>query len=278
MKLRKPLPPNRTLEQLWNHYLVEKAIAERLKAAGPEGRRSIYATMYDELFDHVPDHPRLTQRIDEKLSRQANAAKLTLLAGYLKRSSVVIEFAPGDCKFAMEMAKHVAHVYAIDISDQRVAGDVMPANCELIVYDGCDVNHIKPGSIDVVFSYNLIEHLFEDDTRRHFDLVLRLLKSSGMYVFKTPHAFVGPTDVSGYFADEPEGFHLKEWTFGELRHLLLELGYGQLRAYRQVKSVSVRVPWCWYDAWEYLLRVMPRSYSRRLTPYVVPEIYIVAVK
>lgn len=62
MKLKHPPPPGRTEEQLRNHYLVEKSIAERLKRANREERKRIYREMYDELFRKVPDHPRLTRR------------------------------------------------------------------------------------------------------------------------------------------------------------------------------------------------------------------------
>src|SRR6266540_1639280 len=117
MKLRKPLPPNRSFEQVRNHYLVEKAIAERLKKASCEERKLIYATMYDDLFNQVPDHPRLTQRNNSRLTRTANKSKLELVSEFLNKSSVFVEFAPGDCRFAMEVTKYVKNVYAIDISD-----------------------------------------------------------------------------------------------------------------------------------------------------------------
>ena len=50
MKLKRPLPLNRSFSQVRNHYLVEKAIAKRLKQASREERKLIYATMYDDLF------------------------------------------------------------------------------------------------------------------------------------------------------------------------------------------------------------------------------------
>ena len=33
MKIRKPLPSNRSYDQVLNHYLIEKALATKLKAA-----------------------------------------------------------------------------------------------------------------------------------------------------------------------------------------------------------------------------------------------------
>ena len=39
MELKLPLPPNRTYEQIRNHYEVEKAIVERLKSANREEQK-----------------------------------------------------------------------------------------------------------------------------------------------------------------------------------------------------------------------------------------------
>src|SRR5690606_1168344 len=49
-----PIPAERTLESVWHHFEVEHGIAARLMAADREGRKRIYATMYDELFAQVP--------------------------------------------------------------------------------------------------------------------------------------------------------------------------------------------------------------------------------
>ena len=47
MKLLKPLPPNRSYDQIMNHYLVEKSIADRLKNSTREERKLILAMMCD---------------------------------------------------------------------------------------------------------------------------------------------------------------------------------------------------------------------------------------
>jgi len=119
MKLKKKLPKDRTFEQIRNHYEVEKAIATRLKKATREERRIIYRTMYDELFRQVPDHPRLKQREDPELTALANQNKLRLIQRFINESTVLVEFAPGDCRFAMSLCDRVKRVYAVDISDQK---------------------------------------------------------------------------------------------------------------------------------------------------------------
>src|SRR5215204_1753951 len=160
MKQLKPLPPNRTFEQVLNHYLVEKAIAERLTNASREERKHIYATMYDELCRQVPDHPRLTRRTDERLTRIANQEKMALVREFLKPASIFVEFAPGDCRFSLEVARYVKTVYAIDISDQRGHSQATPDNFSLIIYDGYQLDQIPGNSVDLVFSDQFLEHLY----------------------------------------------------------------------------------------------------------------------
>jgi 2-polyprenyl-3-methyl-5-hydroxy-6-metoxy-1,4-benzoquinol methylase len=215
MDLRLKLPEGRTYQQVKNHYLVEKSIADRLKAASREERKLIYSGMYDELFQKVPDHPRLTVRSSEQLTRSENKNKLKLIKKLLNPDTVFLEFAPGDCRFAFETAKYVRKVYGVDISDQIGEVDKLPENFNLIIYDGYQLDGIEANSIDLIFSDQFIEHLHPDDTFLHFELAFSLLKPGGKYIFRTPHAFSGPYDVSMYFSDIPQGFHLKEWTYSE---------------------------------------------------------------
>lgn len=278
MKLRKPLPPNRSLEQVKNHYLVEKAIAERLKGASREERKIIYATMYDELFRQVPDHPRLTRRADEKRTRRTNETKLALVGEFLSPGGVFVEFAPGDCAFALEVAKFVKTVYAVDISDQRDDRSGPPADFTLILYDGYNLEGIADGSVDVIFSDQLIEHLHPEDTRLHFQLAYRLLKPGGKYVFRTPHALTGPHDVSRYFSDAPQGFHLKEWTFLECGRLLREVNFSQLYAFRLAGGGKRRLPFLYFVGCEKTLELLPRPYRHALARHLVPSVCIAAIK
>lgn len=278
MRLLKSPPPNRTFEQLKNHYLVEKAIAERLKSASREERKLIYATMYDDLFRQVPDHPRLTRRNDEKLTRLANKERLALVRDFLNPSSVFAEFAPGDCTFAMEAAKYVKTAYGMDISDQRGQNYKSAANFELIIYDGYHLEGIESSSVDILFSDQLIEHIHPEDTKLHFELAYRILKPGGKYVFRTPHAFTGPYDVSQYFSDDPQGFHLKEWTFIEFKQLFKDVHFSQFYPVRSVKGIRLKLPYLYVEACEHALKLLPRSYMRVLAKYLIPSICIVVIK
>lgn len=278
MKLTKPLPPNRSFEQVLNHYLVEKSIAENLKKSNRAERRHIQATMYDELFSKVPDHPRLIRRQSVELTSTAKKNKFSHIRGDLNESSVFVEFAPGDCKFAFEVAKRVKCAFGVDISDQRSHEDIPPDNFRLIVYDGYNLNEIGDNSIDVVFSDQLIEHFHPEDTKLHFQLVHRILKIGGKYIFNTPHRFTGPHDISKHFSYEAEGFHLKEWTYTELNEIVMDLGYSEFHTYWSGKGVDIRVPYFCHAACESVLGSIPKKYLRTLVGLFLPTLCGVAVK
>jgi SAM-dependent methyltransferase len=278
LQLKHPLPPDRTLEQVWNHYQVEAALAQRLKAADRDGRRRIFETMYDELFAAVPDHPRLTQRAGKELTAEANRAKMNLLRRWIDKTSLVVEFAPGDCEFAAAIAPHVRRVIGVDISDQRPAARQWPDNFEFVVYDGFALPEIPPASVDVIFSHQFIEHLHPEDTISHLRLAHSILKPGGCYVIHTPHAASGPWDVSRYFCDNPEGFHLKEWTYGELRRCLRDIGFSRVEAVVAKRGLNFNMPYIYFTATEAMLRSVGRTTARRIAHRLIPDLMCVASK
>jgi len=278
MILKDKLPDNRNYEQIRNHYLVEKSIAQRLKSANKEGRMDIYSTMYQELFEKVPDHPRLTRKNPEDLSKRARKFKYSVVKRMLKKSSVVVEFAPGNCRFSFEISRFVRHVYGVDISDQRRNSDINPSNFTLIIYNGFDLSEIEDNSIDIVFSDQLIEHIHPEDVECHFQLVKRILKPGGKYIFRTPHSLTGPHDMSRYFSDEPECFHLKEWKYQEIKKLVKAIRYSKFYTYWSAKGVTVRVPYIYFMVCESMFRFLPRRKFRNVINVFIPTLCGVAEK
>lgn len=269
------LPPGRSLASVRNHYEVERAIAARLLAAPREERSALYRTMYDELFARVPDHPRLLRREDAARTELHNRSKLALLRGSLAPGLRVAEFAPGDCRFCLELCERVATVTGIDISDQRGGWDTEPENFRLVIYDGYELP-LGDACQDLVFSDQLVEHLHPDDTALHFQLVQRILAPGGVYFFRTPHALCGPHDVSRFFSDTPEGFHLREWTYGEIEPLLRDAGFLELRAFWNAKGARLALPWRLAVAIERGVGRLPRGLRRRVARALLPNLTVAA--
>lgn len=278
LRLRQPLPGSRSYAQILHHYQVEKALADQLKATDRAGRVRIYQTMYDILFREVPDHPRLSRRHDEHASEHANRGKLALLRPVLAPDHIVLEFGSGDCAFMAMLSAQVRQTVAVDISDQRDRERCFPDNLRHVVYDGFDLDCIQPGSVDVAFSDQLIEHLHPEETAAHLRLVARLLKPGGCYVLNTPHPMNGPHDVSKYFSDVAQGFHLKEWTFTELAALLRDSGFSRIHARWTARRINFPLPMGLVRLMEAGLARLPSAWARCLSRYALPTVAIVAWK
>jgi SAM-dependent methyltransferase len=274
LPLKKSLPPGRSYDQVLNHYKIERNLANQLLASSREQRSEVFGRMYDELFDKVPDHPRLTRRGNGEMTSRANRSKWSFIQRHVKPSSRVLEFGAGDCLFSIEMTRRARKVYAADISAQHDEGVEFPKNFELVIYDGYVLNTIEDGSVDVAFSDQLLEHLHPDDTPEHLALALTKLAPGGVYVLRTPHRFNGPHDVSQYFSDTPDGFHLKEWTFRELNVLATEIGYSQVRCYWAVKGFNVRLPYMFYAIMEPALEVLPQKLQRTISKIPLPTLCV----
>ena len=225
----------RSLEQLRRHYEVERELARRLLNSTREQRTELFKTLYVELFARVPDHPRLVRRDTAEVNRQAVASRMALLRGHLAGVESFLEFAPGDCTLSFAVCGQVKSVCGVDISDQTGGMHNVPENFRLIVYDGYRLE-LPDNSVDLAFSCQFLEHLHPDDVEPHFEIIKRVLKPGGAYIFSTPHRFSGPHDISAHFSDTPEGFHFKEWTYREMYGLVRRLGFAEGYTYRFGKA------------------------------------------
>jgi SAM-dependent methyltransferase len=256
---------------------VERELAGRLRHSTRAERTALYQSLYPELFARVPDHPRLTRREDPERTRRAVEARLALLRPFLERTHTFLEIAPGDCALAFAMCRHAREVIAVDISDQTAPAAQRPANFRLLVYDGYHLD-LPPSSVDLAFSYQFLEHLHPEDVPLHLQLIHRLLRPGGVYVLATPHRFSGPHDISAYFSDTPEGFHLREWTYTELRAALLQHGFARVCPYR---AGRLRLHPLWdalERALERLWSPVPRPWQRRLSRRLFQSVTLAAWK
>lgn len=267
---------SRTPERLRHHFEVERELAARLRASTREERPALFKALYDELFERVPDHPRLTRRDSAEASRRKAEGQMRLLGSFLRGDTTLVEFAPGDCRLAYLAAAAVKRVIGVDISDQRSEADraAAPANFELCVYDGYNLG-LPDAMADVVFSFQFLEHLHPDDVAPHFEMVRRLLKPGGWYVFDTPHRLSGPHDVSRHFGDELVCFHFQEWTFREMIALLGRFGFDPVRPVKKARCLG-GVASAALLALESVLGWLPRGIARKLAARLFSTVSVAA--
>jgi SAM-dependent methyltransferase len=174
-----------------------------------------------------------------------------------------LEIGPGDCAVALEVAKHVAFVYAVDVSEYITKGIVFPVNFQLVMSDGSSIP-VPAGSVHLAYSNQVMEHLHPDDALEQLRNVFQGLAPGGRYICVTPNRLCGPMDISRYFDSVPTGFHLKEYSIGELRRLFQAAGFRSVRQYAALRGVQVEVPTFPYLALEALLNPLPFELRRRI--------------
>jgi SAM-dependent methyltransferase len=225
----------RTLERVRFHFEVERELADRLRHGTRAERATLYSAVYDELFRRVPDHPQLTRRRDAEALRAKVDPQVQMLRRYLTPETVYLELGAGDCAVSVAVAPLVRKVYAVDVSAEIARVDNPPANFQLVISDGTNIP-VPGGTVDVVYSNQLMEHLHPEDALEQLRAVHTCLAPGGRYICVTPNRLSGPHDISKYFEESARGFHLKEYTAGELARIFREAGFSRVQALHGAKG------------------------------------------
>jgi SAM-dependent methyltransferase len=270
----------RTPAQLREHYDIERELADRLRSATKEERRTLYNVVYDERLQRIPHHPMLTRPRDPTARNSAVMRQMRLLSPFIRADTVFLEVGPGDCTLAMEVAKRTKKVYAVDVSDEGLVRDVVrPENIELSLSDGISVP-VLPNSIDVAYSNQVMEHLHPEDAQEQLCNIYNTLVPGGLYICRTPNRLSGPWDISRYFDTVATGLHLKEYTITELAETLRLVGFSRVNAYIITPTgavVSPTLPVFPFTWAELILENTPHFYRRKIANLLRP-ILIVAIK
>jgi SAM-dependent methyltransferase len=263
----KPEPPastdGRSAERLRAHYLVERELSDRLRAAAAPERATLYTEVYDELYARVPDHPQLTAKVDPARRMREVATTARMLERFTGPGATVMEIGAGDCALARRLAERAGKVIAVDVSSTVTDGPEHPANLELRLIDGCSIP-ADPASVDLAFSDQLLEHLHPEDAARQARDIARALRSGGAYVCVTPSRLTGPHDISQLYDDTPRGFHLREYSTGDVAALLHQAGFARVRLLLVARGRAWAVPAGPMIALERLLDALPGRSGGRL--------------
>jgi SAM-dependent methyltransferase len=248
----------RTPEELYEHYLIERDLAGQLRNSTRDQRRTLYSAVYNDLFRRLPNHPQLTRVTSPETMQKIIGGKIRLLSGFLRPDSTFLEVGAGDCRLPIEVARKVKQVYAVDVSDEVNKGIKPPPNFELIVSNGTDIP-LPSDTVDVAFSYQLMEHVHPDDAVEQLRSIYRVLAPGGVYICVTPNRLCGPHDISMYFDREATGFHLKEYTISELTDLFRNTGFERAFAYAGGRGKFMQLPAAPIKALESTIAVLPWS-------------------
>jgi SAM-dependent methyltransferase len=124
---------------------------------------------------------------------------------------------------------------------------------------------LPENTVDVAYSNQLMEHLHPDDALEQLRNLFHVLTPGGIYICITPNALTGPHDVSRYFDQVSTGFHLKEYTIGELKALFKEAGFSKVRAYIGARGFYLPFPVLPLVCCEKMLSLLTYAVRRPIT-------------
>jgi SAM-dependent methyltransferase len=253
----------RSAEQLQEHYLLERRLADRLRYAPAEERLALYGPVYDELFSNLPHHPQFTRRRDDLAYARKQIA---VLKRVVPRDADFLEIGAGDCRVSIELALDwCRRTTAVDVSDKVMAPGPYPSTFKFVRTTGMSFD-IKSSSIDFAYSNQLMEHLHPDDAVRQLGEIRRVLRPGGLYFCITPSRLTGPHDVSRYFDRVARGFHLVEYDYSSVARTLKAAGFSGLRAcITRGGHFAGALPVAAAIAYERAFATLPRIAQSRLT-------------
>jgi len=229
-----------TAEELRQHYEVEKELANRLRNSRRGERTAMYSEVYDELFRRVPKHPQLTRRntANHEVKVQGH---LRLLRPYLTPDTIFLEVGAGDCALPILVAPLVRKAYGLEVSEELTRRVENSEKFQVLLSNGCEVP-LPDNTIDVAYSFQVMEHIHPDDVIEQLKDLYRVLKPGGVYYCITPNRLYGPNDISRDFDREATGLHLKEYSITDLLKLFCSIGFQRVWIERMIKGHRFTAP------------------------------------
>lgn len=234
-------------------YNREKEIAKLLLNSPKEKRRRLYSQEYDKFFKDFPNHS--SNNLDGKINNTNQ--EILILHKLIKdrQHETFLEIGAGDSLFARKACDLFDKVIAIDVSGENNKIE-FPKNYKQIICDGFDLP-IEHDSVDFAFSNQVAEHLHPEDLKDQLISVIDKMKKGAIFELITPHKYKGPHDVSKYFSNIAEGLHLKEYKVSELKKVLKDVGFVQLKIVFKIRSLVLLLPIDFVIVIETILTLLP---------------------
>jgi SAM-dependent methyltransferase len=243
----------RTPEELRQHYEIEKELANRLR----HERAAMYSQVYDELFRRVPKHPQWTKP-NTALGKRQLQGHLRILRPYLTPETVFMEVGAGDCALPLLVAPIVKKAYGLEVSQELTRGLPNSDKFQVLLSQSCAIP-LPSETVDLAFSFQVIEHIHPDDVVEQLKEIYRVLKRGGCYYCITPNRLYGPSDISRDFDREATGLHLKEYSITDLVKLFRSIGFRQVWIERMIKGRRIPFPVSPVRVMEVALECLPWS-------------------
>jgi SAM-dependent methyltransferase len=244
-----------TYNQVMSHWDLEKKLTQKLLKSSKKQRVQIFQESYTHLYEKLA-WLNSAHAVDKK-----NLASWRRLIGNTPQK--IYEIGSGTGALVNYLADFGHACVATEITPLRKG--TKKGGVTWRISDGVNLETFeKPNHFDVVISDQVIEHLHPLDLEEHFRGAYAILKTGGRYIFKTPHRYTGPHDVSKVFNKKiAEGMHLKEYTYFELSKVAKRAGFSTV-VYPLTKIFFINLmALYWMFFMEKALKVVPFQRWRR---------------
>lgn len=139
-----------------------------------------------------------------------------IFASQFSKNKVVLDIACGSGYGSDLLLKSGAkQVFGVDISKEAVGYCIEKYSHKNLSFLVGDVRNvpIENNKIDLLVSFETIEHVNEEDQKIFINEIRRVLKPGGILLMSTPN-------ISAFRAERENDFHLKELTVSEYRNIL----------------------------------------------------------
>lgn len=218
-----------TLEMVLAHWELEKELTKRLMNSNKLNRQNIFISCYTELYSKLYWLNKAV--INENNIKTRRLDIWNQIAGDPPKR--IYEIGSGKGELITYFASLGFDCTATEITSER--GEKLVNSGSKVRWhttDGVNFGLFEENNFyDIILSDQVVEHLHPDDISDHFKSAFHILKKEGIYVFQTPHSFLGPKDISRVFnCDKPIGMHLKEYTYKEILEVLNNAGFNKIEA------------------------------------------------
>lgn len=230
-----------------NHVLIEEFLKKILKNEMIKIPQNvnIHSFVYDEILRRDIESKRLAYTWERALPGTEFmpirglinvALRYSLAKKFLKSGEKVLEAGCGFGYGAAFISGRAESVVGLDIAPDSIEFCRRTYRLENVQWVVGDVTDLKFGdnTFDIYVSYETLEHLPLDKIERYFQEAKRVLKNGGHFIISTPNK------MNRLNLNNP--FHVKEYTFTELRNLMEryfnEVEYYSLEEVKLHKGVS----------------------------------------
>jgi len=220
-----------TEQMILFHWRLEKQLTRDLLCSTPQNRWETFDRSYTRLYSELEWMNRFAGESNTAVGESHyDQERWRLAIGPPPQTIYEIGSGKGELITYLARQGYICNATEVTCERGEKLSDSSVPNLSWSISDGVHLGSFEDAaSYDVVISDQVLEHLHPDDLGVHLRGVHQILKPGGRYIFRTPHRFSGPHDVSRVFkCDRPLGMHLKEYTYREFVAALRQAGFTRV--------------------------------------------------